>query len=131
MCIRDRIRKAARLLNLEGENKSKISIGKKPTAKKQKGKRSQKTIAEDENSYESEVDMKFLCQDQDIDVDMTDIVDPNAVEKTSADLCSACNDVGKDGELWYRCVYCSSWSHAACTGWDSPENYICDFCKVA
>lgn len=125
------IRKAARLLNLEGENKSKISKGKKPTAKKQKGKRSKKTIAEDENSDESEVDMKFLCQDQDIDVDMTDIVDPNAVEKTSADLCSACNDVGKDGELWYRCVYCSSWSHAACTGWDSPENYICDFCKVA
>lgn len=123
------IKKAARMLTMKEEKIAKISKDKKLGTKTKTVKRRNKTIVEDKTSEESEADVKALCQDEDSDIDINDIVDPNAVEKTSSDLCSVCGDVGKDRELWYRCVSCSSWSHAECTGWDSPKNYICDFCK--
>ncbi|XP_054259528.1 uncharacterized protein LOC128984251 [Macrosteles quadrilineatus] len=91
---------------------------------KMKPKKRKKKDTSDESDIEEEAP---LFQDQDDDI--IDLVDPNIVEKTTLDICSICGDIGKDNELWYRCVMCSSWSHSECTGWDSAKDYICDFCK--
>ncbi|KAJ8958628.1 hypothetical protein NQ318_016353, partial [Aromia moschata] len=39
------------------------------------------------------------------------------------EICCICGELGQDRELWYRCVLCSSWNHALCTGVDTPDNY--------
>lgn len=36
--------------------------------------------------------------------------------------------IGINNELWYRCTMCSKWAHFECSGYESPENYICEFC---
>lgn len=35
--------------------------------------------------------------------------------------------IGINNELWYRCIMCSKWAHSECSGYESHENYICDF----
>ena len=54
-----------------------------------------------------------------------DDIDPTVF---SEDVCLFCGEFGKDGELWYRCILCSMWSHQECSGWNTPNDYICDVC---
>lgn len=50
-------------------------------------------------------------------------------EKTlQNEICTICQEFGKDKEMWFRCVNCGKWAHALCSGADRPEYYICGFC---
>ncbi|KAL4719697.1 hypothetical protein ACJJTC_007886 [Scirpophaga incertulas] len=69
------------------------------------------------STLDSEVEMTDLREDEDTDAD-NDYVNK----------CIICDDYGRDNELWYRCVLCGLWAHAECSGYDSPESYICDLC---
>nr|CAD7594160.1 unnamed protein product [Timema genevievae] len=37
---------------------------------------------------------------------------------------SISKEFGRNNESWYRCVLCSIWAHAECTGWDSAEGLV-------
>lgn len=63
-------------------------------------------------------DENMICDDDELD----------DVDPTNTDICIICGEFGQDGELWYRCVKCSYWSHAACSGWDTAKDYTCDMC---
>lgn len=52
--------------------------------------------------------------------------DDNAEDATNT--CLICSEFGRNNEIWYRCTLCGQWAHAECTGWDSPEGYVCDNC---
>lgn len=67
----------------------------------------------------SNVDEKELCDDDELD-DMGGVSDH--------DKCIYCGDTGKNKELWYRCTVCGLWAHEECSGKDSPEGFVCDFC---
>jgi hypothetical protein len=71
------------------------------------------------SSDESDVDESQICNDDELD----DLEDGNGEEK-----CFICDEYGKN-EVWYRCVACGIWAHKFCTGKDSPDNYICDYCE--
>lgn len=75
------------------------------------------------SSEESDVDLKLLCQDDEFDDLAADLL-PSAVNKESSDICNICNDIGKGCEPWYRCITCSSWSHADCSGAGTAEDYV-------
>jgi len=38
--------------------------------------------------------------------------------------CFACDDFGKEWELWYRRTGCEIWVHEDCSGWDSPDGCV-------
>lgn len=44
------------------------------------------------------------------------------------ETCSICKEFGKN-EVWYRCRSCGRWTHEECSGADSPESYVCDYCE--
>ena len=89
----------------------------KPTSSKPKKLKRKLNFSSSES--ESEVDLAELCVDDELD-DMEN--------ESNEEACLVCGEFGKDREMWYRCVSCSSWSHEECSGWDSPENYLCDAC---
>jgi hypothetical protein len=67
-----------------------------------------------------------LCDDNSDDDDDDDgDTEPGILNK---DVCILCDDQGRDNGLWYRCTLCSGWAHAACSGYDSAKNYVCDYC---
>nr|CAD7432422.1 unnamed protein product [Timema monikensis] len=83
--------------------------------KKSRGK---KKIKKQRTSVSSEVDGSTLRDDE---------MDKAVLAKTGKEpneLCFICGEVGRDKELWYRCVSCSSWNHAECTGVDTPKDYL-------
>ena len=86
-------------------------------------------MPEPETSESSDEDLSDICDDDELDdIELSFI--PTIQEPTeSNEICCICGEIGKDKELWYRCVLCSSWNHAECTGMDTPKNYMCDFCK--
>lgn len=43
------------------------------------------------------------------------------------ETCSICKEFGKN-EIWYRCRSCGRWTHEECSGANSPESYVCDYC---
>lgn len=45
------------------------------------------------------------------------------------DVCAFCGEFGRDNEEWFRCCSCSSWIHKECSGKDTAENFICDYCQ--
>ena len=51
-----------------------------------------------------------LCDDNDCDDLGNDV-----------NQCIIYNDVGKDGELWYRCTLCGIWAHSECSGVDTER----------
>ncbi|KAJ8929407.1 hypothetical protein NQ314_017907 [Rhamnusium bicolor] len=61
-------------------------------------------------------------------VNTDDDMDPENEEEQD---CIICGEQGKN-ELWYQCVNCKLWAHAACSGWDENEAkhclWKCDFC---
>lgn len=54
--------------------------------------------------------------------------DENNQSEEMEEECFVCQEFGKT-ENWYRCTSCGRWVHAACSGWDSPLGYQCDFCE--
>ncbi|CAH2097656.1 unnamed protein product [Euphydryas editha] len=84
------------------KNKSKVSF--------------KKCIIGSEDS-EDEVPIAQLCDDDDEDDDIE-----------NRDICAICQEFGRDGEIWFRCCRCSGWIHKECSGKDSADNFMCDFC---
>nr|CAD7394174.1 unnamed protein product [Timema cristinae] len=76
-----------------------------------------KKIKKQPTSESSEVDCSTLSDDE---------MDEAVLTKTGKEpneLCCICGEIGRDKELWYRCVSCSSWNHAECTAVDTPKDY--------
>lgn len=92
--------------------------------KSKKPKQSKKQTETDESSDESDVPLKELCDDDELD----DVELGLSLADQNNDVCFYCEEGGRDNELWYRCVLCGFWAHADCSGWDSPEDYECDRC---
>lgn len=70
-----------------------------------------------DSTSDSEIEMADLREEEDTDAD-----------EDLENKCIICDDYGQNNELWYRCVLCGLWAHAECSGYDSPEGYICDLC---
>ena len=66
--------------------------------------------------------LKEICDDNE---------DDNTFDLFGNDVeyCLVCGEYGPTSEMWYRCVICGKWAHSECSGYDSPENYTCDFCS--
>lgn len=78
--------------------------------------RSKKSVSSSEDS-EDDVPLAQLCDDDDDDDDME-----------NRDICAVCHEFGRNNEIWFRCCRCSNWVHKECSGEDSAENFLCDFC---
>ncbi|CAG9788696.1 unnamed protein product [Diatraea saccharalis] len=72
-----------------------------------------------ESSSETE-DEEHLCDD--------DSDDEMIVDNEDYNNCIICEEFGKNNELWYRCTTCGLWAHAICSGWETPDEYVCDLC---
>ena len=59
-----------------------------------------------------------LCDDSELDDLKFDV----------EDRCLICDDSSKKDEYWFQCSVCTRWAHELCSGADSPEGYVCDFC---
>lgn len=88
----------------------------KPNKQNKKGCSRQLKLSESETE-EEEIDENTLCDDE----------DDEEVE-LNADVCIVCNEFGRDGEMWFKCVTCGLWVHADCSGWDTAKNYKCEYC---
>lgn len=97
------------------EPKSKIPKSK--TSRPTKAKSKQDLSSDSEN--EDAMSEKELCDDDEMDDLPLDC---------NENLCFICEEFGKDGEEWYRCVSCGLWIHALCSGADSAEDFLCDQC---
>ncbi|CAH2104176.1 unnamed protein product [Euphydryas editha] len=106
---------------LDKTGKNDKSVPKKVIKDKKKKHIKQKSYKRNflqESSSESE-DEEHLCDD--------DSDDEMNVDDENYNKCIICEEFGKN-ELWYRCTICGLWAHAICSGWDSPNGYICDLC---
>lgn len=92
----------------------------KPKKNKTYGKRK---LNFDESSEDKDIDEKMLCDDNE-DNDNFDIFG----EKV--EICIICGEYGNNNELWYRCVSCGKWAHSECCCYDSPDNYVCNYCSL-
>ncbi|KAJ8878722.1 hypothetical protein PR048_019308 [Dryococelus australis] len=64
-------------------------------------------------------------------IDEKDICDEAVSDEVSVfdeEKCLMCGEFGMENEMWYRFTVCGLWAHSLCTGWESPEGYICDLC---
>lgn len=96
--------------------------GKRPARTTRKSKKTCRRNITFESSDENDEDERNLCDDDD-----NDDIDPIGIGD-DVNVCIICDEYGKNNELWYRCTQCSKWAHAECSGQNSPENYVCDFC---
>ena len=83
-------------------------------------KRCSRQISFEESTSEEDIDETKLCDDEELD-DGIDLLSKDT------EMCLLCGEYGKKTELWCHCVHCGKWAHADCSGYDSPENYICGF----
>jgi hypothetical protein len=60
----------------------------------------------------------------DDDDDMGEDSEPGIL---NMDICILCSDQGRDNAIWYRYTLYSGWARAACNGYDSAKNYVCDY----
>lgn len=109
------------------EKKSHIKLSKAKCSATVKGenkikKRCRRQISFEESSSEEEFDESKLCDDNESD-DNIDLFSKDT------EMCLVCGEFGTKTELWFRCVFCGKWAHADCSGFDSAENYTCDFCS--
>ncbi|XP_046399922.1 uncharacterized protein LOC124166435 [Ischnura elegans] len=75
-----------------------------------------------DSSSEEDVPLNKICDDNEDD-DTFDLFHDDV------ENCLVCGEYGPTSEMWYRCVICGKWAHSECSGYDSPENYTCDFCS--
>lgn len=104
--------------------RKKDSVNPKRNVKKGPTKKLTKKLSKRKLSFESssdeDIDMKNICDDNEDD-DAFDIF------SKEVEVCIVCGEFGLT-ELWFRCTICGKWAHSECSGADSAENYICDFC---
>lgn len=104
----------------EERNKKKVSSQNKVTvAHKTKQKKRYRRNLNKIFDSDSELDEEPVCDDNS---------DDDIPIESECEQCLICNEFGRDGELWYRCTTCGLWAHSECSGWDDPENYMCDIC---
>ena len=87
------------------------------------GKKQRKACSRQLDLSESESDIEGVNEEELCDDDENDDIGP-----PNYDVCLVCDEFGRDNEMWYRCVGCGRWCHAECSGWDSPDGYLCDLC---
>lgn len=80
-------------------------------------KAKRRVLQDPNSSTESDISLTNICDDNEDD-DADD----------AGNTCLICSEFGRNNEMWYRCTSCGLWAHADCTGWDSPEGYVCDNC---
>lgn len=104
------------------EKKKTTAVAKKNSQKfkPKKPKKKMKRIL-----FESDTDTSMSEDDICEDVSEDDI----SLTEVGKDTCFYCEETGKDDELWYRCTSCGLWAHSDCSGWDTPEGYLCDICS--
>lgn len=68
-----------------------------------------------------DLDEKALCNDNEDDDDFD-------ICSKDVEQCLVCGEYGFN-ELWFRCKLCGKWVHSVCSGADSANNYLCDFCQ--
>ena len=74
-----------------------------------------------ESDSDTSIDEENICEDEsESELCLTEI---------GKETCFYCEDTGKDGEIWYRCTSCALWAHQECSGWDTPEGYLCGMCS--
>lgn len=109
-----------------GEEKKRKFPEKSEDAKKKKTVELSRALSFDSDS-ESEDDekvMKDLCDDS------SECEDSNFEDPTNPnEVCIICDEAGYGKQLWYRCTTCGKWYHALCSGWDTPNDYVCNFCN--
>ncbi|XP_050309282.1 uncharacterized protein LOC126745467 [Anthonomus grandis grandis] len=88
--------------------------------KNKSGTSCKRKVLQDSSSDDDE-QIENVCDD--------DSDDELSVEGNEYNKCNICEEFGRNNEMWYRCTICGFWTHAMCTGWDSPDGYICDFCN--
>ena len=81
-----------------------------------------------ETSDESDISHDLCDDDEQDDLNFFDGMTNASRLENSKEVCGICNEFGRNRELWYRCVNCSSWNHAACSGADRADGYLCDYC---
>lgn len=96
-------------------SKSKNKIQFKNKLSQKKIHRVTRNLFQNSTTDESSMDEKNICDD-------------DSEYSEEENVCMICNDVGKNEELWYRCRACGKWAHSECSGYDHPEDYICNFC---
>ncbi|XP_050502393.1 uncharacterized protein LOC114325818 isoform X2 [Diabrotica virgifera virgifera] len=67
------------------------------------------------------------------EISVSQLNDDDELDVAEADLesrCLVCDGSSKNenDEYWFQCSVCSRWVHQLCSGVDSPESYICNFC---
>lgn len=75
------------------------------------------------SSSDNALDIENVCDDNEDD-DLFDI------RSKDVEMCLFCGEYGLN-ELWFRCTSCGKWAHSECSGSDSADNYVCDFCQMA
>ena len=105
----------------QGGQRKRVGLARsKPIIKKSK-KTCTRSITFESSTEEEDIDEATICDDDEDDIDDVQI-------GNDVNVCIICNDFGKNNELWYRCTHCSKWVHSECSGYDSPQNYVCDYC---
>lgn len=125
------------LQNTEKKRKRKLAsceakdLRKKRNFPSRKRKRTVKKLIFEESSSSDEGVNQHMCDDDDVyDVNLEESV-KNITENTDKNnLCLFCEEFGRDGELWFRCVMCSGWVHAACSAAETASAFICDYCTA-
>lgn len=109
---------------VEKKKKSEKDRKSKTMTKSKKMKKTCRRQIDFEESSEEDIDLDVskLCDDDEFD----DAIDLFAED---TEVCLVCGEFGSS-ELWFRCVSCGKWAHADCSGYDTPENYICDLCTM-
>ena len=75
-----------------------------------------------------------ICDDDELDdVDISFL--PPSLEKPAKPteiryVASVWKRARTKNYVWFRCVICSAWNHAECSGVNTPENYKFEFCLV-
>lgn len=103
------------------QRKLKVDAKSKSSTKKGKTKAPKRKIEKTDSESDDNIDPNNICDDDELDD-----LNPGGEQ----DICLICGDSSRKNEVWYRCTVCSGWSHALCSGVDSPENYECDFCDT-
>lgn len=69
-----------------------------------------------------------MTEEEDVENICDDNSDSDNDQENADETCSICKEFGKN-EVWYRCRGCGRWAHEDCSGADSPEQYLCDYCN--
>ncbi|KAF2885951.1 hypothetical protein ILUMI_20222 [Ignelater luminosus] len=94
-----------------------VASNKRLAQQKSVNKAKRRVLQDQNSSTESDISLTKICDDNEDD-DADD----------AGNICMICSEFGRNNEMWYRCTSCGLWVHEDCTGWDSPEGYVCDNC---